>query len=76
MTWEIVCLGAIIAFIFFKINHPEITGGCLIGMHKWYYAYEKHGMHQENGKIVGTQRKIYKCRCGVQKRAEDKDWIQ
>lgn len=74
---ESIIFGIIATIILFKINHPHITWGCMFGIHKYYYSNEKHGMHivKDTNCIRGTQRKVYKCTCGKEKHAEDKDWI-
>ena len=76
---ELILIAAFAAWValeLFIINHPNVRRRCLIGKHKYGYSYEKHGMYTDReGKIVGTQRRIYTCSCGHEKPMEDKDWI-
>ncbi len=76
--WEwIITLSIIFGVVLFKITHPHVRWRCLIGVHEYHYSYERHGMHlcKDAHNVVGTKRRIYKCSCGFQKPAENKDYI-
>lgn len=58
-----------------KANNPNLTTKCILGLHNYYYSHEKCGMYFDNDQLVGTRRKVYMCRCGKEKSAEEGDWI-
>ena len=78
MTYGLIFIGVIIATVLFKINHPEVKWGCLIGVHSYHYSHEKHGMYidTKSNNVIGTKRKIYTCGCGKQKPVSNVDWIK
>ena len=74
---EVIIVSSILALVLFKINHPEVRWGCLVGKHKYSYLGSKSGMHynKDTKQVTGTMRRLYQCSCGKDKPAESKDWI-
>jgi len=68
--------------LFFVVNLIKALSGkdwaCFFGFHRFGYLGNKHGMHYNKAakKIAGTTRKLYQCRCGKIKRAENEGFIK